>query len=292
MLPLDEVDLAAITVPVAEQLRAAVIAIDRSQRGIALVIDGEGRLVGTVTDGDVRRAMLAGQTLDLPIADLLAQKIGSPYPQPVTALAGTDPVVLLQIMHDRVIRQIPLVDAGGHAVGVITLDDLVPDQPLGMEAVIMAGGFGSRLMPLTQETPKPMLPVGDKPLMEIIIGQLRQAGIRQVNVTTHYQRDKIKSHFGDGQNHGVVLNYVDEEEPLGTAGALGLMDLPTQPLLVINGDILTDVNFRAMLQFHREHRAELTIAVRKYEIEVHTGSSNRISSAYESSRKSRTSVSS
>jgi CBS domain-containing protein/GTP:adenosylcobinamide-phosphate guanylyltransferase len=275
MLPLNEVDLASITVPVTGLLRAAVVAIDQNQRGIALVIDENRRLVGTITDGDVRRAMLAGRTLDMPIADLLSQKVESPYPQPVTALAGTEPSVLLQIMHEHVVRQIPLVDAEGRAVGVVTLDDLVPDQPLALQAVIMAGGFGSRLMPLTQETPKPMLPVGDKPLMEIIIGQLRQAGIRQVNVTTHYQRDKIKAHFGDGQNHGVALKYVDEDTPLGTAGALALMGRQDEPLLVINGDILTDVDFRAMLHFHREHCAEMTVAVRKYDIEVPYGASRK-----------------
>ena len=271
MLPLNQLDLDSITIPVGEQLRAAVVAIDRNQRGIALVVDSDCRLTGTVTDGDVRRAMLAGKGLDTPVANLLAEKIESPYPQPVTALAGTDASVLLQIMRDRVIRQIPLVDAEGRVAGLVTLDDLAPDQPLGLQAVIMAGGFGSRLMPLTQEMPKPMLLVGDKPLMEIIINQLRHAGIRQVNITTHFQRDKIKSHFGDGHNHGVVLNYIDEETPLGTAGALGLMPLPTEPMLVINGDILTDVDFKAMLEFHRDHRAEMTIAVRKYDLEVPYG---------------------
>jgi dTDP-glucose pyrophosphorylase len=271
MLPLNEVDLTSIAIPISEQLRAAIVAIDRNQRGIALIIDSDRRLVGTVTDGDVRRAMLAGKGLDTPLADLLAEKASSPYPQPVTAPMGTEASVLLQIMRDKVIRQIPLVDDEGRAGGLITLDDLVPDQPLGIQAVIMAGGFGSRLMPLTEEMPKPMLTVGDKPLMEIIIGQLRQAGIRKVNITTHYQRDKIKSHFGDGHNHGVEVNYVDEECPLGTAGALGLMSLPKEPVLVMNGDILTDVDFRAMLDFHRDHRAEMTVAVRKYEVEVPYG---------------------
>lgn len=270
MLPLNEVDLASVCVRTGDELRAAIVAIDKNQRGIALVVDSDGKLMGTITDGDVRRAMLAGRGLDTPLNVLLAEKVTSPYPQPVTAPVGVEPAALLQLMHDQVIRQVPIVDADGRVVGLTTLDDLMPDDPLGIQAVIMAGGFGSRLMPLTEETPKPMLTVGDKPLMEIIISQLRQAGIRKVNITTHYQREKIKSHFGDGQNHGVNVSYVDEESPLGTAGALGLM-APGEPVLVINGDILTDVDFRAMLHFHREHKAEMTVAVRKYEVEVPYG---------------------
>jgi dTDP-glucose pyrophosphorylase len=265
------VDLSTITVSQSAALRDAIVAIDRNQRGIALLVDDGRRLVGTLTDGDVRRAMLAGKRLDSPISELLALKANSPYPHPVTAREGTQPVVLLQMMRDLMIRQIPIIDADERPVGVVTLEDLVPDEPLDLQAVIMAGGFGSRLMPLTKETPKPMLPVGGKPLMEITIEQLRRAGIRKVNITTHYHREKITSHFGDGRNHGVAVNYVDEEKPLGTAGALGLMASPKEPILVINGDILTDVDFRAMLDFHREHRAELTIAVRKYDVEVPYG---------------------
>jgi NDP-sugar pyrophosphorylase family protein len=116
-----------------------------------------------------------------------------------------------------------------------------------------------------------MLPVGDRPLLERIIGQLRQAGIRRVNVSTCYLAEKIHAHFGDGHGLGVELNYVTEEKPLGTAGALGLLDRPDEPLLIINGDILTQMDFRAMLQFHEEHQAALTVGVRKYEVNVPFG---------------------
>jgi NDP-sugar pyrophosphorylase family protein len=126
-------------------------------------------------------------------------------------------------------------------------------------------------MPLTEETPKPMLRVGERPLMELIIGQLRQAGIRQVNVTTHYLPEKIRDHFGNGESFGVNLTYVNEQTPLGTAGALGLMHAPTEPILVINGDILTQVDFRSMLHYHREHRADMTVGLRAYEFEVPYG---------------------
>ena len=267
--PLPNLDVICIAADAV--LREAVTCIDRNQRGIALVRDAQGKLVGTITDGDVRRAMLAGRTLATPVADLLEHKRSTRYPQPVTAPAGTDPAALLKMMHDLVIRQIPLVDDEGLLTGLITIEDLVPDQALPLRAVIMAGGFGTRLLPLTENMPKPMLPVGDKPLMEILIQQLRESGIHHVNVTTHFQRDKIKSHFRDGQHLGVDLTYVDEDQPLGTAGALSLMEAFDEPLLVINGDILTEVNFRAMLQFHREHHAEMTVAVRRYDVEVPYG---------------------
>jgi NDP-sugar pyrophosphorylase family protein len=135
----------------------------------------------------------------------------------------------------------------------------------------MAGGKGSRLHPLTAEMPKPMLQVGDRPLLEIIIERLRDAGIRNVKVTTHHHRQKITDHFGDGRGFGVELSYVEEDQPLGTAGGLGLMEPPTETTLVMNGDILTDVDVRAMLRYHREHEADLTVGVRQYELKVPYG---------------------
>jgi NDP-sugar pyrophosphorylase family protein len=140
-----------------------------------------------------------------------------------------------------------------------------------MRAVIMAGGYGTRLMPLTNQLPKPMLPVGDRPLLEIIVDQLREAGIRQVNVATHYKSEAISDHFKNGEDFGVDIRYVREDQPLGTAGALSLLEESDDPLLVINGDILTRVDFRALLDFHREHQAELTIGVREYEFRVPYG---------------------
>jgi NDP-sugar pyrophosphorylase family protein len=135
----------------------------------------------------------------------------------------------------------------------------------------MAGGYGTRLRPLTEKMPKPMLPVGKKPILEFIIKRLRKAGIRHVNISTHYQAEKITQHFGDGKALGVELNYLTEDRPLGTAGGIGLMKTSKEPILVINGDILTDVNFRAMLDFHREHKADMTVAVQKYDVQVSYG---------------------
>lgn len=272
MSKIQPLDLDALCVRLEASLRDAIACIDRNRRGIALIVDEARRLLGTITDGDVRRAMLAGKTLETTVGALHALKETSTrYAHPVTAPHGTDHATLLQIMRTQAVRQVPLLDSAGSVAGLVTFEDLVPDEPLAVQAVIMAGGFGTRLMPLTQDTPKPMLPIGDRPIMEHIIDQLRQCGIYRVNVTTHYHREKIKSHFGDGKQLGVQLKYVDEDRPLGTAGALSLMEAPDEPILVINGDILTQVDFRDMLQFHREQKADLTVAVRKYDFQVPYG---------------------
>jgi NDP-sugar pyrophosphorylase family protein len=135
----------------------------------------------------------------------------------------------------------------------------------------MAGGFGNRLRPLTEDLPKPMLPVGGRPLMERIVEQLRDVGIHQLSVTTHYKPEVIADHFGDGSQFGVKIDYVREEQPLGTAGALGMIDQPEGLLLVMNGDIVTQLNFRAMVDFHHEHKADMTVAVRKFDFQVPFG---------------------
>jgi dTDP-glucose pyrophosphorylase/CBS domain-containing protein len=251
-------------------IRDVIGAIERAGKGIALVVDDAGRLLGTITDGDVRRALLENLPVETPVAELLRRK-PAPYLRPITAPVGTERAKLLHIMHEQVVHQLPLVDADERVVELATLDDLLPDQAAPLQAVIMAGGFGERLRPLTQDVPKPMLHVGDRPLLQRTIEQLREAGIRRVNVTTHYLPEKIAEHFGDGAAFGVELNYVSEDKPLGTAGALGLIEQTNEPFLVINGDILTRVDYRAMHAYHREHRADLTVAVRPFKMTVPYG---------------------
>jgi NDP-sugar pyrophosphorylase family protein len=179
--------------------------------------------------------------------------------------------VLLALMTSKIFRQIPLLDDQGRVVDLAVLQDLLPVPAPALRAVIMAGGLGTRMLPLTEDLPKPMLDVGGRPLMGHIIEQLQQAGIRHVNVSTHYKPEKIIEHFGDGRAFGVDLNYVNEDLPLGTAGALGLMSPPNETQLVINGDILTQVDFGAMLHFHQDNGAELTVAVRRYDVQIPYG---------------------
>lgn len=260
-------DLDLLCIAADARIRDALALIDRNRHGIVLAVTPERRLIATVTDGDLRRAILAGNGLDAPLSDVLDAKRTH---TPITAPLGGDHVTFLALMREKTIRQLPLLDADGCVAGLVTAEDLLPPVAQ-VQAVIMAGGFGKRLRPLTDSLPKPMLPVGDKPVMELIINQLRGAGIHTVNVTTHFAPEKITEYFGDGGAFGVDLRYVSENSPLGTAGALQLLEQKHEPLLVINGDILTQVDFRAMHAYHREHHAVVTVGVRQYEFQVPYG---------------------
>ena len=265
-------ELEALCLSAGATIRDAMACIDLNRSGIALVVAEDLRLLGTITDGDIRRAMLADVDLGAPVGELLERQraLEEGRPLPLTAPVGTDVTELIELMRRYEVRQIPLVDTAGRPESVALLHELIGGEGPPLRAVVMAGGFGTRLGALTDETPKPMLPVGDRPLLERIIEQLRDAGIRRVNLTTHYRAEAISSHFGDGRAFGVEIEYVAEEQPLGTAGALGLLEAD-EPVLVMNGDILTRVDFRAMHRFHDEHRAEMTVAVRPYEVRVPYG---------------------
>lgn len=245
----------------------AVVVLDRGGFGMLLVVDPDRKLRGVVTDGDIRRAILHGTSFDEACLSIATQ-------EPLTAKAGIvgeDALYLMDNGRTFPVNHLPVIDDEGKVVGLILRRDLSSPKPLPVSAVIMAGGKGTRLRPLTEDIPKPMLPVGGRPLLEVIIDQLREAGIHRVNLTTHYKADVIAKHFGDGSEFGVDIQYVEEDKPLGTAGALGLIENPDEPLLVINGDILTRVDFRAMLDFHKDHQADLTVAVRRYEFRIPYG---------------------
>jgi dTDP-glucose pyrophosphorylase/CBS domain-containing protein len=264
--------LEAMTVRREATVRESMECIDGSHLGIALVVDHAGRLIGTVTDGDIRRAMLADIPLDERVTVLLERQaaLGEDRAIPLTAPVGTPASELIALMRRYEVRQIPIVDAEQRPTDVVLLHELIGVEGPPLRAIVMAGGLGTRLGDLTSGVPKPMLQVGDRPLLEHIIEQLRDAGIRHVNLTTHYRADVIADHFGDGRDHGVEIEYVSEERPLGTAGALGLVSA-SEPILVMNGDILTRVDFRAMHRFHEEHGADMTVALRPYEARVPYG---------------------
>lgn len=263
--------IAAITFTADTALLELVAAIDRAGVGLALLADDKGRLLRTVTDGDIRRAMIAGIPLSSPAAVLLARVVGGSDPGPVTAPVGAARAELLHLMQSRKIRHLPLLDREGRAVEVVLLSDLIEDVEPPLQAVVMAGGFGTRLHPLTETVPKPMLPIGDKPIIEYIVRQMQLSGIRHIDVATHYLADQIKAHLRDGSDFGVEINYVTERQPLGTAGALSLIARPGKTTLLMNGDILTRVDFRAMHEFHRDNEAELTMALCPYDLKIPYG---------------------
>jgi dTDP-glucose pyrophosphorylase len=251
-------------------IRDAMERVNANALGIALVVDPERRLAATVTDGDIRRAILRGADLSLSVAALLDHAVPGPAGGPIVAPTGTPPDALLELMRHHHVRHVPLLDGERRVVGLVRLEDLVDDREV-VRAVVMAGGLGTRLRPLTEHVPKPLLPIGDRPLIDHILGQLRAGGVHHVSLTTHYKSDAFREHLGDGRRLGVEIDYLTEDVPLGTAGALALMTPWESTLLVVNGDILTRVNYRAMLDFHREHRALLTVGVRQYEVQVPFG---------------------
>lgn len=242
--------------------------INETAQGIGLVVDSEGHLLHTVTDGDLRRAVLAGKDLHGPISQLRIESH-----RPLTMPASTPRTELARMLHETKLRHIPLVDDELRIVDMIQLDDFLARPPVNvaLSAVVMAGGYGARLRPLTNEIPKPMLPLGDKPLVERTIESLRKFGIQRVYMSTHYKPEAFSNHFGDGRAFGVQINYIHEDQPLGTAGVLSALPKGDDPLLVINGDIITDVSYEAMLRFHQESGAEMTVGVRQYDFSVPYG---------------------
>ena len=264
-------DIEALLVLPSTSIHDAVARLDAGRLGVVLIVDDGRRLLGTRTDGDIRRAVLAHVDLNLPIQTILDRKAGTAYATPIVASEGTSRAGLATLLRKHSILHVPIVDGAGHVTGLAAAEEYIQETEPPIKAVIMAGGYGKRLSPLTAETPKPLLAVGDRPLIESIIGRLKDAGIQQIRISTHYKPEAFRSHLGDGSGMGVELDYLVENEPLGTAGALGLMPKPSDTTLVINGDILTDVDFRAMMRYHKEHAAAMTVAVKKVDIEIPYG---------------------
>jgi NDP-sugar pyrophosphorylase family protein len=191
---------------------------------------------------------------------------------PTTARVGTPRDLLLDLMADRQIRHVPLLDAANHLVDLALLSELVTPVPLPNLVVIMAGGEGLRLRPLTEHTPKPMLPVGDRPLIETTVRRLLAAGLRRIVIATRYRGDQIEGHFGNGAHLDATIEYLPEEEGLGTIGGVRrLLSRADHPLLVMNGDVLTRVPFRALLEFHQSEHVAMTACVKEYRMEIPFG---------------------
>lgn len=247
-------------------LEDAIAVLDRGGARIVIVADGDRRLLGTLTDGDVRRALLRHLSLDVPVGQVMCST-------PQVAQRGWNREHVLSLMEGTRLLQLPVVDQSGRVVGLETLHDMLERRQLDNPVFIMAGGFGTRLYPLTQACPKPLLKVGGKPILELILESFIEAGFHRFFISTHYLPEMIREHFGDGTRWGVSIRYVHENEPLGTGGALGLLphDEIDLPLFMMNGDLLTRVNYRGLLDFHQEHESIATMCVREYEHQVPYG---------------------
>lgn len=246
-------------------LREALEIIDRTGSQMALVVDAQRRLLGTLSDGDARRGLLRGLTL----ADRVDRAM---YAQPTCAQAGEDAASILAMMRRLGLHQIPVVDADRVVVGLQVVDDYLARPIRDNWVVIMAGGLGTRLQELTRDTPKPMLKLGSRPLLETIVRGYAEHGFRRFWFAVNYKAEQIEGHFGDGSSLGVEVRYLRERERMGTAGALGLLpERPTTPILVTNADLLTKEDHGHMLDRHVESGADATMAVRDYEMQVPFG---------------------
>jgi dTDP-glucose pyrophosphorylase/predicted transcriptional regulator len=246
-------------------LREAAQILDANALQIVLVVDEERRLLGTITDGDIRRGILKGIALTEPVSVVM-------NPRPSVARIEDSRDSILAEMKRKSLHHMPLVDKAGRVVGLDTLDELINPPIKENWVVLMAGGLGSRLRPLTNDCPKPMLKVGGKPLLETILENFIEHGFCHFYISVNYMSEVVKSHFGDGSRWGVDICYLHEDQRLGTAGALSLLpEKNNGPLIVMNGDLLTKVNFRQLLEFHSEHNAHATMCVREYDFQVPYG---------------------
>ncbi len=246
-------------------VKDALEKLDREALRIVLVCDDSMKLLGVVTDGDIRRALLKGIGLECDVHKIM-------NPSPTTITNNTSRKDAVALMQSKSILAIPILDEG-KLVGLETLQQAKSSKHYNNPVFIMAGGFGTRLRPLTDDTPKPMLKVGERPILETLILNFIKAGFSKFYISTHYLPHVIRNYFGDGSKWGVNITYVHEETPLGTGGALGLLpdDTPEHPLIMVNGDVLTNVDFERVLDFHVQNAALATMCVREYDYQIPYG---------------------
>jgi dTDP-glucose pyrophosphorylase len=251
--------------PPTGRVRDALTVLDAVAARIALVADAGDRLLGTVTDGDVRRGLLAGHGLDIGVSEIMNRT-------PKTVPPEVDRRDALRMMNQLGILHLPIVDAGGRLIGLHVLSELLENERRDNWVVLMAGGEGRRLHPITRDIPKPMIPVGGRPILETILNAFLEYGFYKFFISLNYRGEQIRDYFGDGRRWGAEITYLQENEKRGTAGCLSLLPyVPDKPLFVMNGDLLTKVNFKSLLDFHIGNRAAATMCVREYEVEVPFG---------------------
>ena len=257
-VPQQQTELQVYQVSWQGKLWDALAVLNRSGGAIALVMNDDGRLVGTLTDGDVRRALLAGATLDAALEPFVCRSFIS---VPPSQSRGE----VLDLMQAMSIRQVPVLDSTGRLVGLHLMNRLLGAVERPNWAVIMAGGRGTRLRPLTEHLPKPMIHVAGRPILERLMLHLVSYGFRRIFLSINYLGYMVENHFGDGSRFGCRIEYLREDRPLGTCGSLSLLpEQPTEPFVVMNGDLVTQVNFDDLLAFHTAGSQVATVGVKKY----------------------------
>ncbi len=258
-------DLSALTVSENATLLQTIEAINAGAKQIALVVDESQKLLGTVTDGDVRRGLLRGLALDASVLEVMNK-------QPHVASPDEDPQEVMAREFSKSIHQLPVIDEHGKLVGLLTDQDMLVAAEISTPVVLMAGGKGVRLYPLTKDVPKPMLKIGDQPILEIILRKLHAQGFRNIFISVNYLADVIREHIKDGAWLGLKVSYLEETQPLGTAGALAQMAGKIgEPFIVMNSDLLTNCDLRQVIKFHKKQGAKATLGVREYSFQVPYG---------------------
>jgi dTDP-glucose pyrophosphorylase len=255
----------SIRLAINSTIREALNIIDASAMQIALVLNDKNKLIGTVTDGDIRRGLLSGLALDDSIESII-------YKTPTVCTINSSKEEILKIAFEKKLYKIPIVDFEGTLVGIEEVDGFIKQEEYPYKVVLMVGGLGRRLSPLTDNKPKPLLNVGNKPLLETIIDNFSKYGLKNFILSVNYKSEMIEDYFGDGSKFGVNIKYVHENKRMGTAGALSLMrEELTTTFLVMNGDLLTNINFDHMISYHVEYQAVATMGIKQYDLQVPYG---------------------
>ncbi len=254
-----------ILIPPSTSIFEAIKAIDAGSLQILLIVEN-GRLMGTVTDGDIRRSILRGLGTDEPVTRVMNAN-------PVTVNPATGRGDILALMRAESIHCVPVINASGYVIGLETDSSSLLEGIEETHVVLMAGGLGMRMRPLTESVPKPMLAVNGKPMLDHIIARFIEQGFRRFYLSVNYKSELIRQYFGDGTDLGVNISYLDENKPLGTGGSLSLLptDDISENIIVMNGDLLTTLNFRQLLDFHNLQGGHATMCVRDYSFQVPYG---------------------
>ena len=253
----------SLLVSSSNKLRNALEVLNQSGSNFLLIVDDSNTLLGTLTDGDVRRSLLDGKTLESSVT----QSMNTNF---IHCLETDSPSDVASLLINHGIKYLPVLNDKGELIGVHSGDDdyLVASRI----ALVMAGGLGSRLKPLTDDCPKPMLKIGDKPILQIIIERLVDQGFREIYISINYLGEKIRDYFSDGNSFGVNIHYVEETNKLGTAGALGLLPKSlSEPIVVLNGDVLTKANYASLVDYHQRNKASMSIGLTKQEMTIPYG---------------------
>jgi len=258
-------DYKKVLLPSNATIKEALTVINKGAMQIALIVDTKQKLLGTLTDGDIRRAILNDMDLDSNISSIINTN-------PTVCHIEDTKEKILEIAVLKKIYQIPIVDDDGRLVGIEEVDELLKTKTKPNKVVLMVGGLGTRLRPLTEHTPKPMLKVGNKPILETIIVNFKKYGFTNIILCVSYKSEIIEEYFKDGSEFGVSIEYIHENKRMGTAGALSLIKTSLdEPFFVMNGDLLTDINFENMMDYHLSNHSVATMGVREYDFQVPYG---------------------